>query len=185
MYSSMFGGNELLHAELDLALFGVDGEDLRFDDLARAQHIGGVVDAAVGDDFADVDEAFDAVGELHERAEVHQLGDGALDLRADGEVALDFGPGIGEGLLEAERDAALLGLDGEDDGIDALALLEQVAGMAKLFAPGHLGDVNEAFDAGLDFDKCAEVGKARDGAGDALAGGERQARFPTARAEAA
>ena len=57
-------------------------------------------------------------------------------------------------------------LDGEDDGVDRVALLENVAGMVDLFAPGHLGDVNEAFDAGLDFDKGAEVGEARDGAGD-------------------
>ena len=36
-------------------------------------------------------------------------------------------------------------------------------------APGHFGDVDEAFDAGLDFDEGAEVGEASDGAGDALA----------------
>jgi hypothetical protein len=41
--------------------------------------------------------------------------------------------------------------------------------MVDLFAPGHFGDVDEAFDAGLDFDKGTEVGEARDGAGDALA----------------
>ena len=43
-------------------------------------------------------------------------------------------PGVGEGLLEAERDAALFGFDGEDDGVDAVALLENVAGVAELFA---------------------------------------------------
>ena len=32
--------------------------------------------------------------------------------------------------------------------------------------------MDEAFDAGLDLDECAEVGEARDGAGDALAGQE-------------
>ena len=51
----------------------------------------------------------------------------------------------------------LFRLDGQDHGVDAVALLEHVAGMAHLFAPGHLGDVNEAFDAGLDLDKGAEV----------------------------
>jgi hypothetical protein len=59
-----------------------------------------------------VDQAFNAIGELNEGAEVHELGDRAFDLRADGEFAPYFGPGIGEGLLEAEGDAALFGLDG-------------------------------------------------------------------------
>ena len=122
---------------------------------------------------------------LHKGAEVHQLGDRALDLRADGEVARDFGPGVGEGLLEAERDAALLRLDGQNDGLDAVALLEQVAGVAQLFAVGHFGDVDEAFDAGLDLDECAEVGEPRDRAGDALADGEASGRSATARAGAA
>ncbi len=78
-------------------------------------------------------------------------------------------PRIGESLLQAQRDAALFGLDAEDDRVDGIALLEHVAGVANLFAPRHLGDVNEAFDAGLDFNEGTEVGKARDCAGDALA----------------
>ena len=61
-------------------------------------------------------------------------------------------------------------LDGENDGVDAVALLEQVGGMADFLGPRHLGDVNEAFEAGLELDEGAEVGEARDGAGDALAG---------------
>ena len=61
------GGDELLHAELDLALLGVDGEDLRLDDLAGAEHVIGVVDALVGADLADVDQALDAVGQSEQR----------------------------------------------------------------------------------------------------------------------
>ena len=61
------GGDELLHAELDLALFRVDGQDLRLDDLAGAQHVRGVVEAAVGGDLADVDQPLDAVGQSAQR----------------------------------------------------------------------------------------------------------------------
>ncbi len=43
------GGDELLHAELDLALFGVDGEDLGADDLADVEDVLRMIDAAVGD----------------------------------------------------------------------------------------------------------------------------------------
>src|ERR1035438_4615581 len=81
------GGDELLDAELDLALFGVDGQDLRFDDLAHAQHFRGMVEAALGGDLADVDQALDTVGKLDEGSEVHQLGDGALNHGAGGEGA--------------------------------------------------------------------------------------------------
>src|ERR1035441_530905 len=63
------GGDELLHAELDLALFRVNGQDLRLDDLPLAQHFRGVVEAALGGDLADVDQAFDAVGQLDEGSE--------------------------------------------------------------------------------------------------------------------
>ena len=113
------GGNQLLHAEFDLALFRGDAEDLRLDDLAGAQHVLRMIDALVGADLADVDEAFDAVGDLNERAERHDLGNGAFDLGADREFAGDVGPRVGEGLLEAERDASLFGLDAEDDRVDA------------------------------------------------------------------
>ena len=76
--------------------------DEGLDALAVAQHVARMIEAAVGDDLADVDEAVDAFGDLHECAEVHDLRDGAFDLRADGESAFDVEPGIGEGLLEAE-----------------------------------------------------------------------------------
>ena len=64
------------------------------------QYVLRMVDAAVGDDFADVDEAFDAFGELHERAEFHHAGDRAFDRRADGKLLRHFSPGIAERLLE-------------------------------------------------------------------------------------
>jgi len=74
-----------------------------------------MVQAAVGDNLADVDETFDALGDLNEGAEVHELGDRAFHLGADGEGTLCIDPGIGEGLLEAERDAAFFRLDGQDE----------------------------------------------------------------------
>ena len=108
MYSSMLVGMSCFMLSLIWRFSGVDGEHLRLDDLAGAEHVLGMIDALVGADFADVDQAFDAFGELHEGAELHDLGDGAFDLRADGEFAADVGPGVGEGLLEAERDAPSL-----------------------------------------------------------------------------
>jgi hypothetical protein len=132
------GGDQLLHGELDLALFGIDSQNQGLDALAFAHHVARMVDAAVGDDLADVHEAVDTLGDLNESAEVHDLGDGAFDLRAGGKLALDFEPGIGERLLEAERDAALLsargGLDGENDGVDAVALRSRSEGWRTFLA---------------------------------------------------
>ena len=145
--------DELLHRELDLALFRIDRQDQCLHALAFAHDVARMVDAAVGDDLADVHESVDALRDLNECSEVHDLGDGAFDLRSSGKFALDFKPRIGERLFEAERDAALLGargwLDGENDSVDAVALAEQVGGMADFLGPRHLRDVNEALEAGL------------------------------------
>ena len=43
-------------------------------------------------------------------------------------------------------------------------------GLRTRFGPRHLGDVDQAFNAGLEFDEEAEVGQAGYGAADALAG---------------
>ena len=39
-----------------------------------------------------------------------------------------------------------------------VAYVDDVGGLADLFAPGHLADVDEAFDAGGELDEGAEVG---------------------------
>ena len=164
--------DELLHGELDLALAGIDGQHLRLNHLSFAQDFGGVIQPAVSDNLADVDHALNALGDLHEGAEGHELGDWAGNLRTDGELRGHFGPGVGEGLLEAERDAALLRMNVENHGVNALTGLEDVGCDANFLAPGHLGDMDEALDSGLNLNEGAEVGNARDHAADALAGGE-------------
>src|SRR5579884_314019 len=73
----------LLHAEADFLLGLVDVEDHHFDLLADADHFARVVDALGPGHFGDVDEAFDAFLELHERTIGHDVRDGALDAGAD------------------------------------------------------------------------------------------------------
>src|ERR1035437_1671685 len=96
-----------------------------------------MIDAALGADFADVDQAFDALGDLNEGSEVHELSNGTGGLRAHGKFLWDFAPWVAESLFEAEGNAALFGFDGKDDGVNAFALLEDVAGDADLLAPRH------------------------------------------------
>ncbi len=91
----------------ELTLFAVDVEDLGLDDLADAEDVGGVVEALFGGDLGDVDEAFDAFGDLDEGAELGDAGDGAFDDGAGVDGFDDLGPGVAEGLLEAEGRCAL------------------------------------------------------------------------------
>ena len=69
-------------------------------------------------------------------------------------------PRILEKLLHAERDAAVGGIDGENDGLDVVAGLDQLGGVLHALGPGHFRDMDEAFDALLQLHKCAIVGDA-------------------------
>src|ERR1035438_8230832 len=48
--------------------------------------------------------------------------------------------------------------------------VDHIGGLAHLLGPGHLGEMDQAFDAFLEFDESAEIGDARHAALDALAG---------------
>ena len=74
-----------------------------------------------------------------------------------------FEPGVGGELLGPEGDLLVLLVEVEDDDLDLLADLEQLRRVADL-APGHVRDVEEAFDA-ADVDEGAE---ARQGPDEAL-----------------
>ena len=58
-------------------------------------------------------------------------------------------PGVFLDLLHAEGDFLLVLVDLEDFDLDLLALGDDFAGMVDALGPGHLGDVDEAFDAFL------------------------------------
>lgn len=56
---------------------------------------------------------------------------------------------------EAEGDLAAVAVDVEHDGFDFIADGEHVARLADALGPAHFGDVDQAFDAGFDFDERA------------------------------
>ena len=74
-------------------------------------------------------------------------------------------------LLHAEGDAAVVGVDGEDEGVDLVAGFDQLGGVLHALGPGHLGDVDEAFDALLELDEGTVVGDGEDAAADLCADG--------------
>src|SRR6185437_4035728 len=164
------GGDQLLHPQAEAALGHVNLQHLGLHHLAQLEHRVGVLDALRAD-VADVDHSVHAFGDLDKGAELLQVADFALDHRAGLETGLGVGPGIAQSLLEAERDAAVLPVHTEHHGLDRLAHLDRVLGLADAARPGHLADVDEALDAGLEFDESAEVGGAGDAAVDARAVG--------------
>ena len=113
--------------------------------------------------------AVDVAVEADEQAELGLVLDLALDGRADGMLLDERFPRVLQRLLEAERDAALGGIDLEHLNLDFLAGRDDLAGMDVLLGPRHFGDVDEALDARLQFDERAVVGDVGDAALELLA----------------
>src|SRR5439155_20783166 len=104
----------------------------------------------------DVDEPFDALLELDERAVVLERDDLALDDGA-GRVALRRRlPRVFRDLLETERDALRLRVELEDLDAHVIADLEELARMIDA-APAHVGDVQKTVDA-AEVDEGAVLG---------------------------
>ena len=88
-----------LHGEGDATTIEVDLHDLDLDLGTHSGDLGRLVNVLVSH-LGDVDQALDAVTEVNERAEGHELGDGALDDGADGVLLDERAPRILGGLLE-------------------------------------------------------------------------------------
>ena len=157
---------ELLHAEADALLFDVDVEHLRLDHLALAVERQRFLARHAPGDVRHVDHAVDIAFEADEQAEFGRVLDFALDRRAD-RMRLGKGrPRIGLGLLEAERNPALLLVDLEHLHFDFLAGADDLARVDVLLGPAHFADVDQAFDARLQLDERAIFGDVGDPAGE-------------------
>src|SRR5260221_3636076 len=154
-----------LHAERHLALVRVHVDDLHVQLVAFLDHVARVLDALVAQ-LADVHQALDAGLDLHEGAEVGNLGDLALHAAADRVLGRQFRPWIRMELLDAEAEPLVLDVDVEHHRLDLVALLEEVAGVLDALGPRDVGDVHQAVDALLHADEDAEVGDVADLAAD-------------------
>src|SRR5690606_32872766 len=134
------------HAQRDAALVFVDVQHHDLDLVTQRHQLGGG-DVLVGPvHFGDVHQALDAGLELDERAVVGDVRDLAEHAGALRVAAGHAQPRVVAQLLEAQRDALLLGVELEDLGGDFLAGLHHLGGVADT-APGHVGDVQQAVDA--------------------------------------
>src|SRR6516164_5065554 len=161
--------DQLLHAQADKALFGINGDDQSFDLLADLQDLLRMVESLLSANFADVHQSLDALGKLYKCAELGKAGDGPLNCGTHGILRCRICPGIAERLFESERDAPLSGIDSQNYRLHNFAGLNQVAGGPDLLCPRHLGDVHQAFDSRLQLDECPEVRDAGHGSANTIA----------------
>ena len=156
----------LLEAEAEAMALGVERDDLELERLALVDDVTRVGDALVGQ-LADVDQALEPVADAHERAEVDELGDRAVDDVADLEVRDRGVPRVGLQAADRQADPAALVVDVDDLGLDLLA--DVVAGLGVVdLVPRQLALVDEAVDA-AEVDEHAERRDRADRAGDLLA----------------
>ena len=145
---------------------GVERDDLELERLALVDDVARMGDALVGQ-LADVDQALEPVADAHERAEVDELGDRAVDDVADLEVRHRGVPRVGLQAADRQADPATLVVDVDDLGLDLLA--DVVAGLGVVdLVPRQLALVDEAVDA-TEVDEHAERRDRADRAGDLLA----------------
>src|SRR5271154_5781041 len=121
-----------------------------------------MLDALGPADIADVNQAFHALFDFDERAKVGEVANASSDDRADGIFFRGGVPWIGESLLEAQGNAALIRFYFEDDHINVVAGLHDFRRMLGALRPAHFTDVDEAFDAGFDLNEGAVIGDADD-----------------------
>src|SRR5882724_11037511 len=143
-------------------MLGFDGQDDGLDLVALLHDLGRMLHALGPAHVADVDEAVNAVFDLDEGAELGEIAYFSFDGRADGILIVQLLPRIRSQLLHAERDAAFAGIHAEHHGLDLIANVDDLRWVLHALRPGHLADVDQAFDALLEFDERAVVGGADD-----------------------
>jgi hypothetical protein len=127
--------------------------------------------------FGNVDQAFDAFFQFHERTVVGDVGHAALDAHADRVLGFHAFPRIAFQLLHAKADALGFRVDLDDLDLDGLADRQNVGRMVDA-APRHVGDVQQAVDA-AQVNERTVIGDVLDHAFDHLAFGEVLHQFRT------
>src|SRR5436190_6891380 len=158
---------ELLDAERDALLFDIDVEHHGLDHVALLEVVDHLLARKLPVEIGQMDHAVDVALEPEEQAELGLVLDLALDRRSHREFFDEDFPGITHGLLEAQRNPPLDRIDFQDLHFDFLRGGDDLAGVHVLFGPRHFRDVDQAFDARLQFDERAVVGDVGDAAGEA------------------
>ena len=109
-------------------------------------------------------ETFDALGNFDKRAELRGAKNLAVNDIANVVGSEEALPDIGLQLLDAQREAAILRFNAENNSLDLFALLDDFRRVLDALGPAQVGDVDEAVDSVFNFDEGAEVGEVADAA---------------------
>ncbi len=149
---------ELLVAKGETAVVLVDLENFHFDVGTDLGEFAGVFDFLCPGKVGDVDKTVHAFFDFHEHTEVGEVAHLGGVAAADGIFGFDVLPGIGLELLDAEAHLAVVAVEGEHNGFDFVAFLEEILSGAQVLAPAHLAHVDKTFHAGSHFEECTVVG---------------------------
>src|SRR5579872_4575817 len=162
--------HELFHAQADLALLGINSQYLGLHQLSYAKHVGGLADALLRTDVADVNHALHSFGKLHESAEFCQARDWPFHRCTYHNTLRNLDPWIAKCLFQSKGNAPLRGVDAEDDDLDGFPGLHDITGLSDFtLCPRHLRNVNQTFDTGLKFDERAKIHQPGNCAADTVA----------------
>src|SRR5262245_35843146 len=106
--------------------------------------------------------AVDPAIESDKQAELGDVADLAFDGRSRRVIGGKGDPRILLGLLQPERNPALVRIDLEHLDLDLLARGDDLAGVDVLLGPAHLRHMDQPLDAGLELDEGAVVGDVGD-----------------------
>src|SRR5882724_2544085 len=136
----------------------IDLQHLELDRLSFFYRVARILD--VGDpELRHGDEPFDVAAQVHYHALVHEAQHAAPQLSAHRVRLTDAQPRVFLRLLQAEGNPLVLRVNVQDQYLDLVALLHDFGGMLHPLGPRHVGDVNQAVDAGLDLHERAERGQ--------------------------
>src|SRR5574344_413723 len=144
---------EVLHGEGNATLFLVHGENDAFDLVALLDDFARVRDFLRPGHIGNVNESVHAVLDFDECAEGSEVADFAHDACARGKFGFDVFPRISFELLHTERNAFGFFFDLEHHGLDFLTDGENFGRVLDVLRPGHFGNMDEAFDAVIEFDE--------------------------------
>src|SRR5579875_212089 len=157
-------GLQLLDAERNALLFDIDVEHAHPHRVALLVGLDRFLARFLPVEVGEMHHAVDVTGQADEDAEFRDVLDLALEVGADRILLLEALPRVGQALLEAERDAALLRIDVQHHDLDLLAGRDDLAGMHVLLGPAHFRDVDQTLDARLELDEGAVIGDVGDAA---------------------
>src|SRR5260370_1128639 len=144
---------DLLDAQRNAAVLRVDLQHLGGNVFTLLEHLVRVLNALRPAHIADVYEPVESIFDLDECTKLRDIPNLASDHHPHRIFFRNQQPGIGLGLLDAQRNAPVARLDVQHHDVDFLADLGDLRRVRDLFVPAHFRDVHQSFDALLQLNE--------------------------------